>query len=124
MIRILEPEAGQQLLKDIAQQLCNEGLPGVGIQNLPKKATADLFNYITNPVKTATALLEEIAFTSASMKLGLLLLRGLFAGGVFKFALSQKRWRVSYGLDPSRSKLAVPYLVSHTFSSGQIKLQI
>jgi hypothetical protein len=40
---------------------------------------------------------------------GLLLLKGLFAIGVLKFCLAQKRWRVHYGLDPSRIMLAVPY---------------
>lgn len=42
----------------------------------------------------------------------LLLLRGLLAGGVLGFAFYDKRWRVNYGLDPSRlpmTKLALPY---------------
>ncbi|KAJ7483159.1 hypothetical protein FB451DRAFT_1028934 [Mycena latifolia] len=39
----------------------------------------------------------------------LLLLRGLIAFGILKLALQEKRWRVDYGLDPSRSMLAVPY---------------
>jgi hypothetical protein len=42
----------------------------------------------------------------------LLLVRGLIAGGVLRFALGSKRWRVNYGLDPNRSpqtKLAVPF---------------
>lgn len=40
----------------------------------------------------------------------LLLLRGLCAGGVLMFAFMKKRWRVSYGLFPARTLLAVPYL--------------
>jgi hypothetical protein len=43
------------------------------------------------------------------MKKSLLLLKGLIAGGILSFALQQKRWRVNYGLDLSRSMLAVPY---------------
>ncbi|KAJ6561074.1 hypothetical protein DFH09DRAFT_1035925 [Mycena vulgaris] len=39
----------------------------------------------------------------------LLLLRGLFAHGIFALSLQEKRWRVDYGLDPRRSMLAVPY---------------
>lgn len=42
----------------------------------------------------------------------ILILRGLFAGGVLRFALKQKRWRVDYGLDRSRdpsTRLAVPF---------------
>ena len=39
----------------------------------------------------------------------LLLLRGLLAEGIIKFALQRKRWRVDYGFDRSRTVLAVPY---------------
>lgn len=55
---------------------------------------------------------EEVAFFTESAKGPLLILRGLFAGRVLKFAFGQKRWRVNYGLDDKRSpdtKLAVPY---------------
>lgn len=44
-----------------------------------------------------------------SLVMALLLLRGLFSGGILNFALAQKRWRVNYGLDLSRTRLAVPY---------------
>ncbi|KAH9059214.1 hypothetical protein EDB87DRAFT_1684972 [Lactarius vividus] len=42
---------------------------------------------------------------------GILLLRGLLAEGegVLYYALKDRRWRVDYGLDPSRTLLAVPY---------------
>jgi len=52
------------------------------------------------------------SFWTESTKGILLLLRGLFAAGVLSFAFGQKRWRVNYGLDSSRTpstKLAVPY---------------
>lgn len=42
----------------------------------------------------------------------LLLLRGLIAGGLLAFAFGQKRWRVNYGLTPTRvppTRMAVPY---------------
>ena len=38
-----------------------------------------------------------------------LLLRGLIAHGILGFVLREKRWRVDYGLAPSRSILAVPF---------------
>ncbi|KAF9512309.1 hypothetical protein BS47DRAFT_1363216 [Hydnum rufescens UP504] len=38
-----------------------------------------------------------------------LLLRGLLAHGILSYVLRERRWRVDYGLDPSRSLLAVPY---------------
>jgi hypothetical protein len=42
---------------------------------------------------------------------GILLLRGLLmeGEGVLCYVLNEKRWRVDYGLDPSRTLLAVPY---------------
>ena len=53
--------------------------------------------------------LQHRVFAVDSMRKSLLLLRGLIAGGVLAFALQQKRWRVNYGLDLSRTMLAVPY---------------
>ncbi|KAH9038807.1 hypothetical protein EDB85DRAFT_392096 [Lactarius pseudohatsudake] len=42
---------------------------------------------------------------------GILLLRGLLVDGegVLYYALKERRWRVDYGLDPSRTLLVVPY---------------
>ncbi|KAH9061808.1 hypothetical protein EDB83DRAFT_2506594 [Lactarius deliciosus] len=42
---------------------------------------------------------------------GILLLRGLLVDGegVLYYALKERRWRVDYGLDPTRTLLAVPY---------------
>jgi hypothetical protein len=42
---------------------------------------------------------------------GILLLRGLLTegGGILSYVLKERRWRVDYGLDPSRTLLAVPY---------------
>jgi hypothetical protein len=42
---------------------------------------------------------------------GILLLRGLLMGGkgILGHVLKERRWRVDYGLDPSRTLLAVPY---------------
>ena len=42
---------------------------------------------------------------------GILLLRGLLMEdeGILLYVLKERRWRVDYGLDPSRTLLAVPY---------------
>ena len=42
---------------------------------------------------------------------GILLLRGLLmeGEGILGYVLKERRWRVDYGLDPSRTLLAVPY---------------
>jgi hypothetical protein len=46
---------------------------------------------------------------SGSMWKGLLLLRGLLALDIMRYVLTEKRYRVNYGLDLTRSLLAVPY---------------
>jgi hypothetical protein len=109
-IRILEAQAGDELLEGVVRQLCKIGLRGVNIWKLPQKARDDLFRFITDPsLDVATKQSIQKLLSSESMKSGVLLLRGLFACGVLKFTLEQKRWRVNYGLDPSRTRLAVPY---------------
>ncbi len=55
--------------------------------------------------------LQHHVFAVDSMRRSLLLLKGLIASGVLAFGLQQKRWRVNYGLDLSRTMLAIPYRV-------------
>lgn len=50
---------------------------------------------------------------------GLLLLRGLLASGILVFALKEKHYRVDYGLDLSRSQLAVPFRAKVLSPSSQ-----
>jgi hypothetical protein len=110
-IRILKPEVGSELLSRVAREVCENGFPGLSVWNLPPKARAILFRFMTEPAISEVEIqpLQDSTLEIKSMKLGLLLLRGLFAGGVLIFAFAQKRWRVNYGLDLSRTKLAVPY---------------
>lgn len=81
------------------------------MQNLPQKIAPLLLEFFTRrDLSAATSKkIRDATFGFGYMKDGLLLLRGLFAGGVLRFAFEQKRWRVNYGLDPSRTMLAVPY---------------
>lgn len=110
-MRILQPFAADKLLEMVAREVCEAGLPGVLVWNLPQPVRAVLFNFLTN-LNTNEAdieLLQHHVFAVGSMRRSLLLLKGLTAGGVLAFALQQKRWRVNYGLDLSRTMLAVPY---------------
>jgi hypothetical protein len=110
-IRILQALAGEELLEIVARQLCENGLPGMPVWNLPQRVRTVLSRFLTDPELNATAiaLVREASLGSESMRNSLLLLRGLFACGILRFALEQKRWRVNYGLDLSRTMLAVPY---------------
>jgi len=109
--RIRQALAGEELLEIVARQLCEVVLPGIPVWNLPWGVRTALFRFLTDPElnATLTSLVWEAALGSDTMKNSLLLLKGLFAIGILRFALEQKRWRVNYGLDPSRTMLAVPY---------------
>jgi hypothetical protein len=50
-------------------------------------------------------------FAGTTLFKGILLLRGLLMDGegILGYILKERRWRVDYGLDPSRTLLAVPY---------------
>ncbi|KAK4543620.1 hypothetical protein LTR36_005265 [Oleoguttula mirabilis] len=115
--RILKADAQAHLLSAIALHICNTGLNGFPIARQPQAVRDAVLTYITKLDLTA----QEVqsvehsgggTFWTESTKGVLLLLRGLFAAGILSFVFSQKRWRVNYGLDPTRrppTKLAVPY---------------
>ncbi|KAI9820813.1 MAG: hypothetical protein M1826_000838 [Phylliscum demangeonii] len=110
-IRILQPGAGDKLVEMIARDVCEAGLPGVPVWNLSPYLRSALFRFLTdaNMGEADAVPLQHQAFGVDSMKKSLLLLKGLLADGILVFALQQKRWRVNYGLDLSRTMLAVPY---------------
>jgi hypothetical protein len=110
-IRLLEKEAGDKLLSMVAHHVCENGLPGIPVWNLSRKTRATLLKFVLDLSVDPEKLLhlQKLLNGVDAMVLALLLLRGLFAAGVLSFAFSQKRWRVNYGLDLTRTKLAVPY---------------
>ncbi|TGO08655.1 hypothetical protein BTUL_0198g00170 [Botrytis tulipae] len=106
--RILQPALGDVLLKRVVQSICDEGLPGLSFFQFTKSNRELLYQFITDSKIDEEAIQHSI-FDADSTKMGLLLLRGLFAHGVLHFAFSHKRFRVDFGLDLKRSSLAVPY---------------
>ncbi|KAK2813760.1 hypothetical protein FQN50_000158 [Emmonsiellopsis sp. PD_5] len=112
-IRVLEREAGQKLIEMIANSICQGELREVPVLNLSETDRSLLFKFLTNPSiatdSTSLQPLKDLLFTTTSTRRDLLVLWGLLGGGVLMFALSQKRWRVNFGLDLSRTMLAVPY---------------
>ena len=84
-----------------AREVCEAGLTGVTVWNLPQHVRAVLFRFLTDSTEADIELLKHRVFFVDSTKKSLLLLKGLIAGGVLVFALQQKRWRVNYGLDLS-----------------------
>ncbi|EMR61770.1 putative very large low complexity protein [Eutypa lata UCREL1] len=114
--RILRHDAKDRILSRIAECVCATGLPGFPIARQPRDVREAVYTYITEfePSTTVIKLVENPApngFWTGSQNT-LLLLRGLIAGGILAFSFGEKRWRVDFGLDPSRSpgtRLAVPY---------------
>ncbi|KAK5744766.1 hypothetical protein LTR17_001842 [Elasticomyces elasticus] len=115
--RILKPDAQDDLFSTIAEHVCKTGLKGFPIARQGRAVREAVYKYITK-VNLTPHEIDCIQHDGPgslwidSTKGILLLLRGLFAAGVLSFVFSQKRWRVNYGLDSTRTpptKLAVPY---------------
>ncbi|TGO33323.1 hypothetical protein BHYA_0252g00040 [Botrytis hyacinthi] len=106
--RILQPALGDVLLKRVVQSICDKGLPGLSFFQFTKSNRDLLYQFITDS-KIDEEAIQHSVFDADSTKMGILLLRGLFAHGVLRFAFSHKRFRVDFGLDLKRSSLAVPY---------------
>lgn len=108
-IRILHSTIGDVLLRKIVQHILDQGLPTLSFFRFTQIERDILFNFIIDPNFSEKELSSLREFGIEDTKQGLLLLRGLFAHGVLRFAFSQKRWRVNFGLDLKRSSLSVPY---------------
>lgn len=114
-IRILRQDAEDMLLRLLAEEICAAGVPGLPIMRQPPAIRECIREYILNSnlgVNQINSVEVASGFFTESMKGPLLLIRGLIAEGVLSFAFRQKRWRVNYGLDLTRTpktRLAVPY---------------
>jgi len=101
---------------EIAKHVCEYGSIGFSVTHQSVEVRKAILHYITEPILTPDeiARVEENSSTvwNDSIKGPLLLIRGLLAGGVLDFVLGSKRWRVNFGVDPTRlppTKLAVPF---------------
>ncbi|KDQ56360.1 hypothetical protein JAAARDRAFT_70670 [Jaapia argillacea MUCL 33604] len=109
-VRILESEAGEALVSEIIQAVINGEISNCCFAPLPDqlRRMAGAFIGNMNVSSGESHILKKYCEDSELWK-SLLLLRGLLAHGILVYALKGKRWRVDYGLDRSRSLLAVPY---------------
>lgn len=113
-VRTLRNDASNTLLSLIAKHICDNGFIGFPVARQPQPTRDAILRYISEPKLTSGEIAEvENGSFWTELTIGpLLLVRGLIAGGVLCFALSSKRWRVNFGLDPNRNpktRLAVPY---------------
>jgi len=107
IIRILDADVGEELSQRIAKEIL---------------APIEQFRLLTENVRQAA--LQFVACAKRDDKLvtlaldgcrgtglwkALLHFRGVLGLGILQFALQKKRWSVDYGLDQTRTLLAVPY---------------
>ncbi|KAK7985571.1 hypothetical protein PG988_003193 [Apiospora saccharicola] len=114
IIRVLDVSGTEQLLDQLTERICSHGLDGFPISRQSEQQKESVKKYISKPLLTVEeiAAVEESTFWRDNVIHTLILLRGLIAKGVIAFSLSQKRWRVNYGMDPNRdpkTRLAVPF---------------
>jgi hypothetical protein len=113
-VRILREDASIALLDLISKHICSTGFIGFPVARQPQPVRDAVLRYITKPGLTTNEIdaVEKGSFWTELTIGPLLLVRGLIAGGVLRFALSSKRWRVNFGVDPNRkprTRLAVPF---------------
>ncbi|CAE6439124.1 unnamed protein product [Rhizoctonia solani] len=111
-LRIM-PDCGNALEKNLISAIAIGVLDGqlanLGCNRLPPSVRESLVEFLVNnelPHPTYVSLQQRC---DPTLWKGLLLVRGLLASGALIFALKHKYYRIDYGLDLSRSLLAVPY---------------
>jgi hypothetical protein len=127
IMRILDTAIIQQ----ISLLIIDDALQGrlfnlsVGVIPLPVHAAARRF--ISQPeVSDVDHALIRSHCVGTTLFNGFLLLRGLLmeGEGILGYILKERRWRVDFGLDPSRSLLAVPYRAKVCRTSLMVKMHL
>ncbi|KAI0283264.1 hypothetical protein BC826DRAFT_1110222 [Russula brevipes] len=112
IIRILDSSIFREISSLIIDDAIEGGLPNLPLNNLPSliKGAARRFMAQREVSEDDYQLIHSHCAGTTWLK-GMLLLRGLLmvGDGILGYVLKERRWRVDYGLDPSRTLLAVPY---------------
>ncbi|KAE9567422.1 hypothetical protein CGMCC3_g16438 [Colletotrichum fructicola] len=113
-LRILRDDAKDKLADLVSRQLSQEGSPGLPMATQPRQVQSAVLEYITKSSLSQAEIeaVEKSSLWSPLTKNTLSLFRGLLASQILAFVFCQKRWKVDYGLDPTRNprtQLAVPY---------------
>ncbi|KAF8121453.1 hypothetical protein EV363DRAFT_1364433 [Boletus edulis] len=111
-VHILQAEGGERLISLIAQDVLDGRVSTLSFHSdLGLRGAIRQFMLSKDIHPDTAKVVEKYARQSTSWG-SLLLLRGLLAHKILLFALTQRRWRVDYGLDPTsppRTLLAIPY---------------
>lgn len=106
-MRFYSKNSQDYLLQLVVDDICR-GRVRIGSSRLRAELVRKL---ITSPTVSAADMehIKELTDGSSDIYKSLLVLRGLLTCGILRFALGEKRYRVNYGLDLTRSLLAVPF---------------
>jgi len=111
-MRILDRNVSRKVSHLIADDALNGALSTISIAVLSTSVRAATCRFIIDKeVTVEDRRLVRAQFSGTTLWSGILLLRGLLVNGdgILGYVLKERRWRVDYGLDPSRTLLAVPY---------------
>ncbi|KAH9056705.1 hypothetical protein EDB87DRAFT_1793974 [Lactarius vividus] len=111
-MRILNQEVSQQISSLIADDALGGALSTLSLAVLSPSVREATRRFITQKeVFVEDHQLIRSHCSGTTLWSGILLLRGLLVDGerILGYVLKERRWRVDYGLDPSRTLLAVPY---------------
>ncbi|KAH9033550.1 hypothetical protein EDB85DRAFT_1890221 [Lactarius pseudohatsudake] len=111
-MRILDQELSRQISSLIAEDALGGALSTLSLAVLSPSIREATRRFITQKeVSVGDHQLIRSHCSGTSLWSGILLLRGLLVDGegILGYVLKERRWRVDYGLDPSRTLLAVPY---------------
>ena len=112
IIRMLDPAIIQHISSLIIDDALQGRLSNLSVGVIPSPIEAAARRFISQAeVSDMDHGLIHSRYAGTTFFNGILLLRGLLmeGEGVLGYILNEKRWRVDYGLDPSRTLLAVPY---------------
>ncbi|KAH9169113.1 hypothetical protein EDB89DRAFT_1908861 [Lactarius sanguifluus] len=111
-MRILHQELSREISSLIAGDALGGALSTLSLAVLSPSIREATRRFITQKeVSVEDHQLIGSHCSGTSLWSGILLLRGLLVDGegILGYVLKERRWRVDYGLDPSRTLLAVPY---------------
>ncbi|KAF9005289.1 hypothetical protein BDZ89DRAFT_1080195 [Hymenopellis radicata] len=98
------------LIEDVMDDIMEGSLPSFNTTHLGAKVLSDIRHFVCSDhdVEDKQLLLQQ-HFGNETLFNMFLILRGLLGHGILSYVLRDRRWRIDYGLDPSRTLLAVPY---------------
>ncbi len=111
-VRILDQEVSRQISSLIADDALGGALSTLSLAVLSPSIRDAIRRFITQKdVSVEDHQLIRSRCSGTTLWSGILLLRGLLVDGegILGYVLKERRWRVDYGLDLSRTLLAVPY---------------